>query len=126
MAPTPTPGTSAQTPLWEPTEHDREQSEMTRFMRWAGERHGRKLADYAELWAWSVSETERFWADIWEFCGIRASRPYEQVLDSHQMPGARWFAGAQLNYAENLLGGGREVGVIPIKWPSCTHRSCAS
>jgi acetoacetyl-CoA synthetase len=72
-------------------------------MRWAGERRGRAFADYAELWRWSVEEIEDFWAAIWEFCDVRASRPYEQVLDSRRMPGARWFAGAELNYTENVL-----------------------
>ncbi len=51
-------------------------------MEWAGERHGRAFADYAELWDWSVGEIEQFWADIWEYCGVRASTPYEQVLGS--------------------------------------------
>ena len=78
---------------------------MARFMRWAGEREGRTFADYDELWRWSVDELERFWADVWEFCGVRASRPYERVLASRAMPGARWFEGARLNYAENLLSG---------------------
>ena len=90
-------------PLWEPTAQDRERTEMTRFMRWAGERSGRTFADYGELWRWSVSEVEEFWAAIWEYCGVRASRPYERVLDSREMPGARWFQGAELNYAENML-----------------------
>jgi acetoacetyl-CoA synthetase len=76
---------------------------MTAFMEWAGERHGRTFADYSELWDWSVSEIEQFWGDIWEYCGVRASSPYEQVLAERRMPGARWFEGAQLNYAENML-----------------------
>jgi acetoacetyl-CoA synthetase len=76
---------------------------MTQFMRWAGERTGRTFADYGELWEWSVSEVEEFWAAVWEYCGVRASRPYEHVLDSRAMPGARWFQGAELNYAENML-----------------------
>ncbi len=94
---------TGEAPLWEPTAQDRERAEMTEFMRWAGKRTGRKFADYGELWEWSVSEVEEFWAAIWEYCGVRASRPYEQVLDSRRMPGARWFAGAELNYAENML-----------------------
>ena len=49
--------------------------EMARFMRWAGERRGRPFADYDELWRWSVDELEDFWAGIWEFFGVRASRP---------------------------------------------------
>ncbi len=86
---------------------------MTRFMRWAGERHGRTFADYDELWEWSVQEIEEFWADIWEYCGVRASRPYERVLASRAMPGARWFPGAELNYAENVLMRDREGGRDP-------------
>jgi acetoacetyl-CoA synthetase len=81
---------------------------MTRFMRWAGARGGREFADYDELWRWSVEEVEDFWASIWEFCGVRASRAYEQVLDARRMPGASWFEGAELNYAENMLGRGRD------------------
>ena len=95
----------ARTPLWTPSAEWCERAEMTRFMRWAGERHGPHgaFADYPELWDWSVSEVEQFWAAIWEYCGVRASQPYERVLDSRQMPGARWFEGAELNYAENML-----------------------
>jgi acetoacetyl-CoA synthetase len=92
-----------QAPLWEPSAAERERAEMTRFMRWVGERRGRPFADYDELWRWSIDQLEEFWASIWEFCGVRASKPYEQVLGRHEMPGTRWFAGAELNYAENLL-----------------------
>jgi acetoacetyl-CoA synthetase len=94
---------AAGTPLWTPSAEWCERAEMTRFMAWAGERRGRPLQDYAELWRWSVAELENFWASIWEFCGVRASRPYERVLDAHRMPAARWFEGAELNYAENIL-----------------------
>jgi acetoacetyl-CoA synthetase len=109
-------GADGQGPLWEPSAQQRERAEMTRFMRWVGERHapsgtlpaggqagGRSFADYEELWRWSVEELEEFWACLWEFCGVRCSQPYERVLASRQMPGARWFEGARLNYAENLL-----------------------
>jgi acetoacetyl-CoA synthetase len=97
-----------QTPLWAPTSEMIERARMTDFMAWAGERHGREFADYAELWEWSVGEIEEFWADIWDYGGVRASTPYRQVLASHQMPGASWFEGAQLNYAENMLIRGRD------------------
>jgi acetoacetyl-CoA synthetase len=90
-------------PLWEPSAAERERAEMTRFMRFAGERRGQPFAGYDELWRWSVAEVEEFWASIWEFFAVRASMPYERVLDSHEMPGTRWFSGAELNYAENLL-----------------------
>ncbi len=92
-----------QQPLWRPSAEESERTEMFRFMRWASERHGLKLSDYDELWRWSVDELEQFWADVWEFCGVRAGKPYERVLGSRDMPGASWFEGAELNYAENLL-----------------------
>jgi acetoacetyl-CoA synthetase len=89
---------------------------MKRFMDWAGARRGRPFADYDELWRWSVDDLEGFWAGIWEFCGVRASTPYERVLGSHEMPGTRWFEGSELNYAENLLahGEGREDEVAVL------------
>ena len=102
-----------ETPLWQPSPEHLAGAEMTRFMAWAGERRGRAFADYAELWRWSVEEVEDFWAAIWEFCGVRASKPYERVLGSHEMPGATWFEGAELNYAENLLAG-RNAGEVAV------------
>jgi acetoacetyl-CoA synthetase len=96
-------GTGLQTPLWTPTAEGVERAELTRFMRWAGERRGNPFEDYAELQRWSVQELEDFWAGIWEFAGVRSSTPYARVLDSRAMPGTRWFEGAELNYAENML-----------------------
>jgi acetoacetyl-CoA synthetase len=91
--------------MWEPPSEQRERVEMARFMSWAAARRGRAFAGYDELWRWSVDELEGFWASVWEFCGVRASKPYASVLASREMPGARWFEGAELNYAENLLRG---------------------
>jgi acetoacetyl-CoA synthetase len=60
-------------------------------------------ADYDGLWRWSVDDLEGFWAAVWSRCGVRASLPYERVLSSEDMPGARWFEGARLSYAEHAL-----------------------
>jgi acetoacetyl-CoA synthetase len=107
---------AGQHPMWEPSPEQRESVEMARFMVWAGERRGAPFAGYQELWRWSTEHLEDFWASVWEFCGVRASKPYERVLAAHEMPGARWFEGAELNYAENLLAYGegreREVAVL--------------
>jgi acetoacetyl-CoA synthetase len=108
-----------QRPLWVPTEENVERAELTRYMRWAGKRRGAAFGGYEELWSWSVQEPEDFWASIWEFAGVRASRPYERVWDSPEMPGTRWFAGAELNYAENMLAGpaggeGRDPGQVAV------------
>jgi acetoacetyl-CoA synthetase len=96
-------GTDEQVPLWAPSAERQDAARMTHFMAWAGARHGRTFADYDELWRWSVEELEQFWGDVWEYCGVRASMPYERVLASREMPGAKWCEGATLNYAENLL-----------------------
>jgi acetoacetyl-CoA synthetase len=105
-------------PLWTPPSAMVAGARMTDFMRWAGQRHERELNGYGELWQWSVDEIEQFWADIWEYCGVRASRPYERALNDRgpdgsttgrrEIPGARWFEGARLNYAENMLLRGRD------------------
>jgi acetoacetyl-CoA synthetase len=102
-------------PLWEPAAADRERASMTRFMRWVTEHEqsAGALEDYEQLRRWSVSEIERFWAAIWEFCEVRASRPYEHVLEG-AMPAARWFAGAELNYAENMLLRDRDPDAVAV------------
>jgi len=102
------------TRLWAPSEDVVRRAEVTRFMRWAAERHGRRFDGYTELWEWSVREIEQFWAGVWDFCGVRASTPYERVLSSREMPGAKWFEGAQLNYAENMLLRDRDPEAIAL------------
>ena len=76
---------------------------MTRYMRWLADERGLEFDDYATLWRWSVSELEQFWASIWDFFQVRASTPYTEVLAERKMPGAKWFTGAELNFAEHLL-----------------------
>ena len=92
--------------LWEPSAAAVEHSNLTRYRRWLEAERGLALGDdYADLWRWSTEELEDFWASIWEYFEVRHSAPYERVLASPQMPGAQWFTGARLNYAENLLAG---------------------
>jgi acetoacetyl-CoA synthetase len=105
---------SPQQPLWSPTAEQSEKAEMTAFMRFAAERHGLDLKSYDDLWRWSVSDLEAFWGDIWDFCGVIASKPYERVLGSHEMPGASWFEGSELNFAENMLRGAHEPDEMAI------------
>jgi acetoacetyl-CoA synthetase len=89
--------------LWEPSEDVKARATLTRYERWLEDVRGLAFADYQELWAWSSSDLEAFWSSIWEFCEVRAAAPYERVLARREMPGAEWFPGARLNYAENLL-----------------------
>jgi acetoacetyl-CoA synthetase len=79
-----------------------EASELARYLRWLADRKGLRFEDYAALHRWSVERLEDFWASLWEFLEIRSSAP-TRVLDARRMPGARWFEGARLNYAEHAL-----------------------
>ena len=90
--------------LWSPPPDALETSEVGRFVTWLRDERGRDLPDYDALWRWSVDDLEGFWAAIWDFFGVREHAPYERVLDAARMPGAHWFSGARLNYAEHLLG----------------------
>lgn len=89
--------------LWTPSPARIEKSHTTAFMRWLAKERGRSFATYEEMWRWSVSDLEGFWQAIWDFFGVRSSTPYERVLADRRMPGARWFPGAHLNYAEHAL-----------------------
>ena len=90
--------------LWTPPADARERTNMGRFLTFVNERTGQDLADFDALMAWSIAEVEQFWAAIWDFFEVRAHTPYETVLRERVMPGARWFEGATLNFAEHLLG----------------------
>src|ERR1700704_5300815 len=90
--------------LWTPPADLRQSTEVGRFMTWVAEHRGRDFPSYDELQRWSVEDLEGFWSAVWEFYGIRAHTPYERVLASAEMPGAQWFTGARLNYAEHLVG----------------------
>jgi acetoacetyl-CoA synthetase len=89
--------------LWTPSEETVERANLTRYERWLHERRGLSFDSYADLWEWSVRDLEGFWSSIWEFCEVRASQPYSQVLSTREMPGAEWFPGATLNYAEHAF-----------------------
>ena len=90
--------------LWTPDPERVAATAMTAFRHLACERSGTELADYEALWRWSIDDRAAFWSLLWEFCGVVASKAADDVLiDGDVMPGAKWFAGARLNHAENLL-----------------------
>ncbi|MBU1183185.1 MAG: acetoacetate--CoA ligase, partial [Proteobacteria bacterium] len=79
-------------------------SNMKRFMDIINQKHGKTFSEYSDLYQWSVENIPDFWASMWDFAGIIASKPYDRVIDDvTKMPGAKWFEGARLNFAENLL-----------------------
>jgi acetoacetyl-CoA synthetase len=90
--------------LWEPSAEARERARMTDYIRWLD----RGFETYDDLWRWSVEDLEGFWGSLWEYLEVQASRPYERVLASREMPGARWFPGAELSYAEHVFRMARE------------------
>ena len=91
-------------PLWRPSAANIAASNMTRFTRQAEAATGRAFDTYGSLHAWSVEDPGAFWSEVWKFTGVRASRPADApVKDLQRFPGAVWFDGARLNYAENLL-----------------------
>ena len=89
--------------LWEPTEEIENRAAITAYMRWLESERGLSFNDYDSLWKWSVTEIEKFWQSLWDYFDIMASKPYGQVLSERKMPGARWFDGAKLNYAEHVF-----------------------
>jgi acetoacetyl-CoA synthetase len=96
--------------LWTPSDEMVERAAMTAFMRERG------FDTYDEVWRWSVEDLEGFWAAIWERFGVQGD--YDRVLGSREMPGAEWFPGARLNYAEHMLREDREPA-----HPAIIHRS---
>ena len=90
--------------LWEPSQEFMQHTNIKQFMSYAEARYGRFFPNYPALYDWSVEYPEEFWAACWSFFQTKASAPYESVLvDGNKMPGAVWFHGAKMNYAENLL-----------------------
>jgi acetoacetyl-CoA synthetase len=100
--------------LWSPPADVRERTRVGRYLSWLEDQRGLRFEDYAGLWAWSVDDLEGFWSSIWEYFDVVARAPYEKVLAGASMPGAVWFPGATLNYAEHALrgAGGDEVKVL--------------
>ena len=91
-------------PIWTPSEERIQNTNITRFIEFVDERFGRSFKSYDDLYQWSVDAIPDFWAAMWDFAGIKSSRRYDQVVDDlNKFPGARWFPGAKLNFAENLL-----------------------
>jgi acetoacetyl-CoA synthetase len=91
------------TPIWTPTRDRIETSNMVAFMTLLGHRANAALRDYADLYAFSIAQPSIFWSAVWDFCGVIGQRFDGIVDDVDKMPGARWFPGATLNFAENSL-----------------------
>ncbi len=90
--------------LWQPSEDYIKQTNMYAFMNQINERYNKNFTKYSQLYQWSIDYIPEFWSNMWDFGQVIASKPYENVVDDPtKMPGAKWFSGARLNFAENLL-----------------------
>ncbi len=89
--------------LWQPSAAVMERTNLRRYMTWLEQQCGLAFQSYQELWRWSVTDLDAFWESIWQYFEIEASRPYTRVLGDRTMPGADWFAGAELNYAQHVF-----------------------
>ncbi len=93
--------------LWTPPADVLEWSQVGRFMQWLRDHRDLDFPDYPSLWRWSVDDLEAFWGAIADYFGVEWATPYERVLADDTMPGAKWFPGATLNYAQHVLKGAR-------------------
>src|SRR5713226_9711651 len=89
--------------LWEPSQELKRQANVTRCMQWLAQEKGLSFHSREELWQWSVDNLEDFWASIAEYFHVKFSRPYTAVLTERKMPGAVWFPGSRLNFAEHFF-----------------------
>jgi len=99
--------------LWEPSAELIERSRLVEFMQWLQRDRGLAFDGYAELWQWSVDDLEAFWDAIWDFFGVQADGERGAVLGNREMPGAEWFPGTRLNYAEHVFAG-KDKGEVAI------------
>ena len=91
-------------PIWKPDPDQAQETNMARFMDEVRREYAPDISSYHGLYRWSVEAPEKFWPAIWAHCGIKASQPWDEVLEEgRHMRDARWFTGARLNFAENLL-----------------------
>jgi acetoacetyl-CoA synthetase len=89
--------------IWEPSDAAIARANLTRFLDWLRENRNLAVTGYHELWQWSINRLEDFWDAIWHFYGLSSPTPFQTALVAREMPGATWFPGARLNYAEQVL-----------------------
>ncbi len=91
-------------PLWIPSAERSKNANMTKFIEFVNKRYNKQFKGYFDLYDWSIANITDLWASVWDFLDIKASKKYDKIVDNlNKFPGARWFVGAELNFAENLL-----------------------
>src|SRR5437867_4444864 len=94
--------------LWTPSPERVRAATITRYQQWLAPSHGLRFDDYQSLWRWSVDDLPDFWSSIVEFFDVRFEPRGSEVLADATMPGAAWFPGARVSYAEHLFRGKRD------------------
>ena len=90
--------------MWQPNREQITGSQMVQFMAFINSRYELAIENYSQLYQWSIDQVEDFWSSFWDFSQIIYHSPYHSVVDDiNKMPGAKWFEGTTLNFAENLL-----------------------
>lgn len=89
--------------LWHTTPDVIENANLTQYMQWLAQNRNVTCSNYPELWQWSVDNIEEFWSSIWDYFDLKCSTPATQILGKHMMPGAEWFVGMEMNWAENIF-----------------------
>jgi acetoacetyl-CoA synthetase len=90
--------------LWKPSEEQVKNANMTRFIDFVNKHYGQNFENYFNLYDWSINNIPEFWESMWDFGEVVASKRFDTVVDDlKKFPGTKWFVGAKLNYAENLL-----------------------
>jgi acetoacetyl-CoA synthetase len=96
--------------VWSPTPDRRERANVTAFLGWLADREQLRFDSYEQLWRWSVEDLGAFWEAVWRFYEVSSPTPHKAALAEAVIPGARWFEGAQLNYAGALLARAQALG----------------
>jgi acetoacetyl-CoA synthetase len=109
--------TTASVRLWEPSAERIASANLTAYAEWLAREKGVVTSGYDQLWRWSVAELDAFWASIWEYYDVQAAAPYAEVLGDRAMPGAQWFTGSRLNYAEHIFRD-RDDGALALQHAS--------
>jgi acetoacetyl-CoA synthetase len=107
--------------VWTPPADVLERTRVGDFLRWLREHRGLDMSTHDELWRWSVTDLEGFWSAVWDYFGVVSHGPHTSVLESREMPGARWFPGARLNYAEHAVGTAEDTDRVAVLGRSQTR-----
>jgi acetoacetyl-CoA synthetase len=113
-------------PMWTPTKYFCGNANISRFIAWVDERFDLELKSYHELWTWSVDDLDRFWIALWDYFAIGSPVQPGAGLANADMPGAKWFPGERLNFAQQVLQRAPKDGAAVIHFDASLNQSALS